>query len=646
MKRACLIATTVLAALSLEPAFAELWKLEPGVTTRGKKPETWIMDLRHQTHEAAAAAAAKLSTRLYGKTESSLHHPLEFLCDFPAAKVFAFDLAAVSSGGSDLVLKTNGGVAGRQTWPRAASSHRLNRILYIPLGAGSNTVSLEVTQPSGVVVIDRYLIADSVAQLPQNSVLMGIDSAPVAGTARSTADFADAPKTGGVLLTDDGFRGIWYYNQPSHDEYKFKYSGGFATYPYQHSPIAIYCKEVDKTFFVYGGTTARSAKDKQELLHMVSYFDHKTGKVLRPRILLNKHTIDAHDNPTLQVDDQGYLWIFSSSHGTGRPSYIHRSVKPWSVDEFECVKVTNFSYTQPWYVPSEGFLFLHTRYGGGKSLGINATRCLFEMSSPDGRQWSEPRMLAGIEAGDYQVSWRNGKRIATAFDFHPYQLGLNARANIYYMETDDLGRTWHNVRGEQIKLPLTDTNNAALVCNTRAEGLLAYLRDVNFDGHGHPVIMFVTSKGYASGPENGPRQWQTLRWTGSEWIRRPFTTSNNNYDHGSLYIEPDGTWRVIAPTEVGAQPYNPGGNMVLWTSNDEGLTWKRVKQLTHDPLRNHTFARRPLNAHPDFYAFWADGNGREPSESSLYFTNQKGGHVWQLPPKMEGAFASPAIVGD
>jgi hypothetical protein len=446
------------------------------------------------------------------------------------------------------------------------------------------------------------------------------------------------------LPADDGFRGIWYYNQATKDEYKYKYSGGFATYPQQHAPIAIYCKEVDKTFFVYGGTVARTAKDKQELLHMVSYYDHKTGQVARPRILLNKHTIDAHDNPTLEVDDRGYLWIFSSSHGTGRPSYIHRSTKPWSIDEFERILVTNFSYTQPWYVPGQGFLFLHTRYGGGKSLGNSATRCLFCMDSADGVKWSEPRMIAGIVAGDYQVSWRSGKRIATAFDFHPHPLGLNGRANIYYLETDDLGHTWRNVRGEAMKLPLSQTNNPALAYDSRAAGLLTYLKDVNFDRDGRPVIMFLTSKGYEPGAENGPRQWQTMRWTGQEWVRRPFTTSGNNYDHGSLYIEPDGTWRVIAPTETGPQAYNPGGEMVLWTSQDEGQSWQKIKQLTHDSPRNHTYARRPLNAHPDFYAFWADGNARQPSESFLYFTNQRGDHVWRLPGHMEGEFAKPEIV--
>jgi hypothetical protein len=33
----------------------------------------------------------------------------------------------------------------------------------------------------------------------------------------------------------------------------------------------------------------------------------------------------------------------------------------------------------------------------------------------------------------------------------------------------------------------------------------------------------------------------------------------------------------------------------------------------------------PLNAHPDFYAFWADGNAFKPSVSCLYFASKDGG---------------------
>ena len=432
---------------------------------------------------------------------------------------------------------------------------------------------------------------------------------------------------------DDGYRGIWYYNQATKDEYKYKYSGGMATYPQQHVPIAIYSPQANKTFFCYGGTTARDGKGTQELLHMVSYFDHATGKVPRPTILLNKHTTDAHDNPTISIDDAGYIWIFSSSHGTSRPSYIHRSKQPYSVEEFEQVRQTNFSYTEPWFVPGRGFLFLHTRYTDGRNL--------YWMTSPDGRDWSEPHKLARIDMGDYQISWREGARVATAFDYHPKPLGLNGRANLYYLETSDFGRTWRNGEGKSVATPITNIPNAALVYDSRKDGLLVYLKDLNFDAQGHPVILFLTSKGFEPGPVNGPREWKTVRWTGKEWVIRLFTTSGNNYDHGSLYIEPDGTWRVIAPTDLGPQPYNPGGEMVMWTSLDQGATWKRVKQLTHDSPRNHTYARRPLNAHPDFYALWADGNARQPSESYLYFTNLRGDHVWRLPPSMAADSAAP-----
>jgi hypothetical protein len=434
----------------------------------------------------------------------------------------------------------------------------------------------------------------------------------------------------------DGYRGIWYMNQPSGDEYKYKYSGGFATYPQQHIPIAIYSAKANKTFFCYGGTTARRGTDKQELLHMVSCFDHSTGQVPRPTILLNKQTSDAHDNPTISLDDQGYVYIFSPSHGTARPAYIHRSKQPYSIEQFDLLVKTNFSYPQPWFVPGKGFLFLHTRYTDGRSL--------FAMTSPDGITWNQPRPLVRIEMGDYQVSWRHGDRVATAFDFHPAPLGLNGRANIYYIETRDFGNTWQTVQGLPVELPIHTTNNPALVYNSRQEGLLVYLKDLNFDAAGHPVLLFLTSKGYESGPKNDPRVWRTARWTGQVWDFRTLTTSGNNYDHGSLYIEADGSWRVIAPTVAGPQRYNPGGEMAMWLSKDQGATWETVVQLTHDSAFNHTYARRPFNAHPDFYALWADGHARAPSESSLYFTNQKGDHVWRLPKEMSAQYARPERV--
>lgn len=81
--------------------------------------------------------------------------------------------------------------------------------------------------------------------------------------------------------------------------------------------------------------------------------------------------------------------------------------------------------------------------------------------------------------------------------------------------------------------------------------------------------------------------------------------------------------------------------MILWTSSDQGAHWKKVKALTHDSKLNHTYARRPLHAHPDFYALWADGSAWEPSPCRLYFTDREGTNVWQLPETMTEEFATP-----
>jgi hypothetical protein len=402
-------------------------------------------------------------------------------------------------------------------------------------------------------------------------------------------------------------------NQPSKDEHKYKYSGGFATYPQQHVPIAVYSKEANKTFFVYGGRP----KERNTLLMMVAYYDHAGGDVPRPAVLLDKKTDDAHDNPVLSIDGQGHLWVFSNAHGTQRPAFIHRSLKPYDISAFELVQETNFSYGQPWWVSGKGFFFLHTRYKQGRGL--------WWMSSPDGRSWSAPSSLSHLELGHYQVSCAEEGRVGTVFDVHPKPLGLNARTNLYYMETGDFGGSWTTLGGD------------AIARDYRKDGLLVYLKDLRFD-EGKPVALYLTSKGYEAGPKNGPRQWRTTRWTGTAWETRDFTTSDHNYDHGSLYVE-KGLWRVIATTDPGATPHGTGGDVVLWESPDRGATWTRVKTLTSGP-RNHAYPRRPLHAHPGFYALWADGDPHQPSESSLYFCDRDGA-VFRLPARMDGDRARP-----
>jgi len=444
---------------------------------------------------------------------------------------------------------------------------------------------------------------------------------------------------------DTGYRGIWYMNQPSGDEYVYKYSGGLGTYCAKHKPFAVYCDKVKKTFFCYGGTTTDS---NRKLLHMVSYYNHKTGMVPRPTILLDKKTSDAHDNPVISVDDEGHIWVFSTSHGTSRPSYVHKSRKPYNVDEFDLVNptkienghevpMTNFSYMQPWHLKNNGFACFFTRY----NYPVDRTICF--MTSRDGVKWSQWLRLAAIDKGHYQISAAGKTKAGSAFNFHPAGKGLNWRTNLYYIETDDLGKTWKSVDGRRLELPLTKPKNPALVHDYQTKGLNVYLKDIRFDSQDRPIILVVTSKGYESGPKNDPRTWTTARWMGTTWQIRPVCVSDNNYDMGSLFIEDGGTWRIIGPTETGPQPYNPGGEMAMWVTHNQGATWKKVRHLTRNSQRNHTYARRPVNAHRDFYAIWADGHGRKPSQSSLYFCDKQG-NVRILPREMTSDFAVPRLL--
>ncbi len=429
---------------------------------------------------------------------------------------------------------------------------------------------------------------------------------------------------------DDGYRGIWF-TLGQFLEYGDKYSGGLGTYTAKHVPLAVHAPEVNKTFFVYGGSKA----GKRHLLCMASYYDHKTGAVPRPTVVHDKEGVDdPHDNPSICIDEHGHVWVFVSGRGRTRPGFKYRSREPYSVDAFERVTVEEMTYPQPWWIKGKGFLLLFTKYTGVRELYWNA--------SPDGRRWSLHQKLAGM-GGHYQTSRQQGERIITAFNMHVGGVP-DTRTNLYFVQTDDMGQTWRTAGGALVETPMTDRHCPALVRDYMAEKRLVYMKDISFDRDGNPVIMVVTSASFEPGPKGDPRWLTIVHWTGQKWEFREITRTTHNYDMGSLYIEDAGVWRIIAPTEPGPQYHGTGGEMALWLSRDEGRTWTKERDITANSPLNHSYARRPVNAHPDFYAFWADGNPDEMSKSHLYFTNQAGDAVWMLPYDMDGDTATPERV--
>lgn len=434
-----------------------------------------------------------------------------------------------------------------------------------------------------------------------------------------------------------GYRGIWF-TLGYKFEYGDKYSGGLGTYTANHQPMAIYAPAVNKTFFTYGGT---AASDRRELVVMVSEFDHATGTVPHPVALYHDPAVDdPHDNAAIQLDPEGYVWVFKSGRAKHRPGLIFKSARPYDIGAFELVAAQEFTYPQVWPDGRGGFFFLFTKYFDGTTVG--PARKLFWKSSADRRGWSEDAMLAGFE-GHYQTSGHRDGKFVTFFNWHPGS-DNDKRTNLYYAQTTDFGKTWTTGDGTPLALPLTEPRNAALVRDFQAEGKCMYTCDVNFDREGNPVLLYITSRKGEPGPAGDPREWTLLHWKDGRWQERVIATSDHNYDMGSLSIDGP-VWRVIGPTEAAPQRYGTGGEMALWVSRDDGETWKQERQITQASQFNHSYARRPENANDPFFAFWADGDPTRLTESRLYFTDSEGGRVWELPYDMEGGMACPREMG-
>ena len=265
------------------------------------------------------------------------------------------------------------------------------------------------------------------------SILLSGSGAFAASAAREkTPEPPPAPLTGQV----DGYRGIWFtLGQPTpHGD---KYSGGLGTYTANHNPMAVYSPQADKTFFTYGGTI----KGQRHLLVMASYFDHKTGRVPRPTIVHDKLTVnDPHENGSIQLDDKGYVWVFVSGRARKRPGFIYRSKEPHSVAAFDRISEREITYPQPWFLGSAGWLHLITKYTKGREL--------YWATSPDGVTWSDDRKLAGM-GGHYQVSGVCGTKVASFFNYHPGG-NVDKRTNLYYVQTENAGKTWTTADGQPL----------------------------------------------------------------------------------------------------------------------------------------------------------------------------------------------------
>jgi len=428
----------------------------------------------------------------------------------------------------------------------------------------------------------------------------------------------------------DGYKGIWYSSGPDR-KYGYKFSGGVSTFASRHRPIAIYSPKAGKTFFVYGGTTNA---DEQHLLIMISYFDHKTHMVPRPVIVYDKMGVkEPYDNASLTIDDKGFLWVFISGYNRTRPGFIYRSSKPYSIDSFDLVREIEMISPQPWWIGGKGFTLVYSKLSKGLEIWC--------ASGSDSKSWPVNQKLVSV-GGSLQISDVHKGKIVIVFNYFP-KGDIDRQTNLYFLQSDDQGRTWQTIDGKTIQIPLTDVENDAMIRNFGQEGKEVYLSDLDFDSDGNPVILVIISRSPDPGPDSGLREWLVVSRKDGVWNFDKVCESTHNFDRGSIHI--DGSeWKIIGPTEPGPQPFGTGGEVALWISSNGGADWQKVANVTNNSINNNSFVRHPVNAQKDFFALWTDGNADALSKSYLYFTDEKCEKVWMLPYEMKENFQKPVRI--
>ncbi|MCC5931660.1 MAG: heparinase II/III family protein [Cyclobacteriaceae bacterium] len=474
-------------------------------------------------------------------------------------------------------------------------------------------------------------VSAQIIQMEEEQVKVNITS--LDGKAQEISIPLNKPTTNLSNTKVDGYRGIWFELGQKY-EHGDKYSGALGTYTSFHIPLAAYSEKANKTFFVYGGTKGSSDR---YLLCMAGEFDHATGLLSKPTVVCDKNGVDdPHDNPTIMIDDNDYIWVFVSGRGRSRPGFKYKSVQPLSIDAFELISEEEMTYPQPWKT-KDGYIHLFTKYTG--------IRQLYFETSTDGMVWTDDKLLAAIpqnkgeRSGHYQVSavFENQK-VGTFFNRHP-DGNVDKRTDLYYVETIDMGKTWTNAAGSPVTIPMIDLQNPAFIADYYSLGKNIYIRDMVFDDRGHPVCLFIRSNGHEPGPVSAPYEWCITRWNGKKWITRRITESDHNYDMGSLYLDTK-TWKLVAPTGTQPQVWGVGGEIEIWQSKNSGKSWKKLKAITENSEYNHSYVRRPLNYTAPFSFFWADGHPHEFSPSRLYFGDLDG-NVWQLPYDMNEDYQKP-----
>jgi len=414
------------------------------------------------------------------------------------------------------------------------------------------------------------------------------------------------------LPSPTSFRGVWYgcgrdNTLPGRD---YVYAGGKATYSAWNRPMAVFALKVNRTFFVFGDDRNRPS---------IASFDHRTGVFASPLALGENPDGNAHRNPALLIDEDGFLYVFYGYAGADQAIHVLRSAAPYDMANW--VKKTDLmprgaSYPQPWQL-KPGEITVVYRVAEGWCCKTSDDGC---------ETWSDANSI--IEFGDYEFCSTAYAMTVAATGAYPRRIHLTwsklgggtpaeqqtkplwaRRYDVYCACSDDGGNTWRKSDGTALTLPITE-NKAVKVFESGEHGV--WLKDIQLDADGNPCILFIDADTatYAG-------TWKFARGMAGEWSISDIAPSHHMYNGGALVLYARNDYRMFGPAQI-VQENVEGGEIMEWRSSDSGRTWQPVTQLTSESQYSHNHVKTVLNQKQGdgrFRVFWSYGDGRTPPKT-------------------------------
>ncbi len=395
--------------------------------------------------------------------------------------------------------------------------------------------------------------------------------------------------------------GIWHYSgckRRVSPTAKTVYGGAHATYCAWTRPMAIYAPSEDKTFFAFGNADNSPT---------ICCYDHKSRTLDHAVVVAANPDMDAHKNPHLLIDDDGYIYVFYRSHCS--PTHLEKSARPYDISQWVSMGVVAeaSSYPQPWEL-KKGEISVFYRGGGTHNATESCVR-----SRDGGKTWSKPEIIASSPP-------KNGFYAVTIAETGEYPRKVHMawsvtrgdwwqRYHVFYAYSDDGGYTWKKSDGSTHQLPITEpTSERIFKSDVPDRGV--WLKDIQLDSKGNPYILFVDANTLTYDCE-----WRVAVLRGGKWSIHEIAKCDHMYDAGSLVVLADGDIRAYLPTTP-SQPYQDGGDIDEWQSTDGAKTWTNTKHITSGSKYSHNYVKTVFNHQKgDFRVFWCYGDARVPPET-------------------------------